>query len=60
MNCTYKIWMSINHCDIFTIRNGLIDDTLLTISSLYIPILLFIIHKDMDRLSLQTKFLEPY
>jgi hypothetical protein len=34
-------------------------NTLLTILSLDIPILLFIIHKEMDRLSLQTRFLEP-
>jgi len=24
------------------------------------PIILFIIHKEMDRMSLQTRFLEPY
>jgi hypothetical protein len=35
-------------------------DTLLTISSLDKPILLFIIHKEMDMLSLQIRFLEPY
>jgi hypothetical protein len=35
-------------------------DTLLTISFLDIPILLFIIHKEMDSLNLQTRFLEPY
>jgi hypothetical protein len=34
-------------------------DTLLTILSLDIPILLFIIHKEMDKLSLQIRFLEP-
>jgi len=34
-------------------------NTLLTILSLDIPILLFIIHKEMDMLSLQTRFLEP-
>jgi len=35
-------------------------ETLLTISFLDIPILLFIIRKEMDRLSLQIRFLEPY
>jgi hypothetical protein len=36
------------------------SDTLLTIPSLDIQVLLFIIHKVMDRLSPQTSFLEPY
>jgi hypothetical protein len=34
--------------------------TLLTILFLDIPILLFIIHKEKDRLSPQIRFLEPY
>jgi hypothetical protein len=36
------------------------SDILLTISFLDIPILLFIICKEMDKLNLQTRFLEPY
>jgi hypothetical protein len=36
------------------------SNTLLTILFLNILYLLFIIHKEMDRLSLQTRFLEPY
>ncbi len=35
-------------------------DTLLTILSSNIPVLLCIIYKEMDRLSLQTRFLETY
>jgi len=36
------------------------SDTLLTILFLDILILLFIINKEMDRLNLQIRFLEPY
>jgi hypothetical protein len=35
-------------------------DTLLTILSLDIIIILYINRKEMDMLSLQTRFLEPY
>jgi hypothetical protein len=35
-------------------------DTLLIILFQNILVPLFIIHKEMDRLSLQTRFLEPY
>jgi hypothetical protein len=38
----------------------MLSDTLLIILFLNILVMLFIICKEMDRLSLQTRFLEPY
>jgi lipoprotein signal peptidase len=43
-----------------TLLSMMQSDTLLTTLSLYILVLLFIIHKEMDRLSLQINIFVPY
>jgi hypothetical protein len=42
------------------ILSTMLSNILLIILSLDTPILLFIIHKEMDKLNLLTRFLEPY
>jgi hypothetical protein len=60
----YKYILARFRCPLIVVTNQVTHlsmmglDTLLTISFLDIPVLLFIIHKDMNRLSLQTRFLE--